>query len=455
MKRFLFIILIHSIFLCQPIPLIKGVDISMLEQVEDNGGLFYENGAEIDPIQLFKSKGVNTVRIKIWHSPPHGYNNLESILEIAHRLKDFELDFLLNFHYSDTWADPSNQNKPLAWQNLNFETLCDSIYLYSSHVISKLKNQNTLPKYVQIGNETDCGILWPDGYVCDESDNDIQWDNLRALFTNAIEGINSEIDSDDTLRIISHVSSGGTWFFSNLMEQGITIDFLGISYYPMWHGTMESLEENIYELGNQFQKPVLILETAYPFTLSWNDDTNNILGLESQLLDAYEATPDGQFSFLNDLFILIGENEYGSGIFYWSPEWISTNQFGSPWENQALFDFNGEMLNAVSVFDNSNVSIKVVNNTILPQSFNYPNPFNSYTIINYKLLDNKSINIDIYDIKGNHIKSLFNNKSQLRGFHSVRWDGTNNLGKIISAGMYIYTIQIDESMTSKKIILLK
>ena len=143
MKRFLFITLIHSISLCQPMSLIKGVDISMLEEVEDNGGAFYENGVEIDPIQLFKSKGVNTVRLKIWHNPSLGYNNLESILEIAHRLKDSELDFLLNFHYSDTWADPSNQHKPLAWQNLNFETLCDSIYIYSSHVISKLKNQNT------------------------------------------------------------------------------------------------------------------------------------------------------------------------------------------------------------------------------------------------------------------------------------------------------------------------
>jgi arabinogalactan endo-1,4-beta-galactosidase len=454
MKRFLFITLIHSISLCQPMSLIKGVDISMLEEVEDNGGAFYENGVEIDPIQLFKSKGVNTVRLKIWHNPSLGYNNLESILEIAHRLKDSELDFLLNFHYSDTWADPSNQNKPLAWQNLNFETLCDSIYIYSSHVISKLKNQNTLPSYVQIGNETDCGILWPDGYVCNESDNDTQWENLRALFTHAIEGIHSVLDINDTLKIISHVSSGGSWFFDHLMEEGLAIDLLGLSYYPMWHGSMESLDQNIYDLGDQFQKPVLILETAYPFTLLWNDNTNNILGLESQLLDEYEATPEGQFLFLNDLFLLVSENEYGSGILYWSPEWISTDELGSPWENQALFDFNGEMLNAVSVFDNLSVSIKEVNESSFSQSFNYPNPFNSYTLISYELLYNKSINIDIYDIKGSYIKSLFN-KNQSRGIHSVHWDGTNNLGENMSAGMYIYTIQMDESITSKKMIMLK
>jgi hypothetical protein len=222
----------------------------------------------------------------------------------------------------------------------------------------------------------------------------------------------------------------------------------------MWHGSMESLDQNIYDLGDQFQKPVLILETAYPFTLLWNDNTNNILGLESQLLDEYEATPEGQFLFLNDLFLLVSENQYGSGILYWSPEWISTDELGSPWENQALFDFNGEMLNAVSVFDNLSVSIKEVNESSFSQSFNYPNPFNSYTLISYELLYNKSINIDIYDIKGSYIKSLFN-KNQSRGIHSVHWDGTNNLGENMSAGMYIYTIQMDESITSKKMIMLK
>ena len=454
MNKILLIGLINSILLSQSIPFIKGVDISMLDQIEDNSGIFYDNGIEIDPIPFFKSRGVNTVRLKIWHTPIMGYNNVESTLEMAERIKQSELDFLLNFHYSDTWSDPSNQEKPLAWQNLNFANLCDSIRQYSYHVITKLKNQNTLPNFVQVGNETDCGILWPDGYVCGESNNEAQWDNLRSLFIHAIEGINLALDSSDTLKIISHVSSGGAWFFENLFDQDIAIDFLGISYYPMWHGTMGDLSQNIYDLGQQFQKPVFIMETAYPFTLSWNDDTNNIVGLESQLLDEYEATPEGQFSFLNDLILLMSEDEYGSGIFYWSPEWISTNEFGSPWENQALFDFNGETLDAASVFDNSNVSIKKIINSSLPHSFNYPNPFNSYTVINYKLLHSELVNINIYDLKGNNIKFLIN-KNKSEGFHSVLWDGTNNFGEIMPTGMYIYTIQVDEFIASQKIMLLK
>jgi arabinogalactan endo-1,4-beta-galactosidase len=433
---------------------INGVDISMLKQVEENGGLFYENGNQIDPIQIFKDKGINTARIKIWHTPSLNYNNLESVLEIADRASSVGLDLFLDFHYSDTWADPSSQTKPSAWVDLNFETLCDSLEQYSHHVITKLKNQNTLPKYVQIGNETDCGFLWPDGYVCDESNNDSQWNKLRELFMHAIEGINSALDTQDTLKIISHVSSGGNWFFNNLIGQGVDIDILSISYYPMWHGTLSDLNQNIDELGNEFQKPVLIVETAYPFTLQWNDNTNNILGLETQLLEDYEASEDGQFTFLHDLIILVDENDYGLGICYWAPDWISTNQFGSPWENQALFDFDGELLDAISVFDNSSVAIKRIENFSLNNIYNYPNPFNPITTLEYDLPEDAVVNITIYDMMGRVVNTLVNG-SQTAGYKSIQWDATNNLGDPVSAGLYIYTIQAGEFRQTKKMILLK
>jgi arabinogalactan endo-1,4-beta-galactosidase len=433
---------------------INGVDISMLKQVEENGGLFYENGNQIDPIQIFKDKGINTARIKIWHTPSLNYNNLESVLEIADRASSVGLDLFLDFHYSDTWADPSSQTKPSAWVDLNFETLCDSLEQYSHHVITKLKNQNTLPKYVQIGNETDCGFLWPDGYVCDESNNDSQWNKLRELFMHAIEGINSALDTQDTLKIISHVSSGGNWFFNNLIGQGVDIDILSISYYPMWHGTLSDLNQNMDELGNEFQKPVLIVETAYPFTLQWNDNTNNILGLETQLLEDYEASEDGQFTFLHDLIILVDENDYGLGICYWAPDWISTNQFGSPWENQALFDFDGELLDAISVFDNSSVAIKRIDNFSLNNIYNYPNPFNPITTLEYDLPEDAVVNITIYDMMGRVVNTLVNG-SQTAGYKSIQWDATNNLGDPVAAGLYIYTIQAGEFRQTKKMVLLK
>ena len=432
----------------------KGVDLSMLKQVEDNGGLFYENGNQIDPIQEFNSKGINTVRLKIWHNPLLNYNDLESVLEIAERVKNADLDLLLDFHYSDTWADPSNQNKPAAWENLNFDTLCDSIEQYSRYVITKLKNQNTLPKYVQIGNETDCGFLWPDGYVCGESNKDIQWNKLRDLFMHAIEGVNTALDFEDSLKIISHVSSGGNWFFGNLLEEDIPIDILAISYYPMWHGTLADLNQNINMLATQFGKPVLVVETAYPFTLSWNDNTNNILGLETQLLDGYEASEEGQFSFLYDLISLVHDNDFGYGICYWAPDWISTSQFGSPWENQALFDFDGQLLDAVSVFDDANVSVQTKNEYSIGGIFNYPNPFNPVTKLRYTIPKNSLVSIIIYDMLGRQVKTLVN-QTQNAGYASVIWDATNDYGKPVSAGIYLYQIQTGEYIQTKKMVLLK
>tara|TARA_Y100001970_G_scaffold95565_1_gene120361 strand:- start:131 stop:1495 length:1365 start_codon:yes stop_codon:yes gene_type:complete len=454
MNRIILIGFINSLLFTQSNEFMKGVDLSMLKQVEDNGGLFYDNVNQIDPIQEFNSKGINTVRLKIWHNPLLNYNDLESVLEIAERVKNAELDLLLDFHYSDTWADPSNQNKPAAWENLNFETLCDSIEQYSRYVITKLKNQNTLPKYVQIGNETDCGFLWPDGYVCGESNNDIQWNKLRDLFMHAIEGVNTALDFEDSLKIISHVSSGGNWFFGNLLEEDIPIDILAISYYPMWHGTLADLNQNINMLATQFGKPVLVVETAYPFTLSWNDNTNNILGLETQLLDGYEASEEGQFSFLYDLISLVHDNDFGYGICYWAPDWISTSQFGSPWENQALFDFDGQLLDAVSVFDDANVSVQTKNEYSIGGIFNYPNPFNPVTKLRYTIPKNSLVSIIIYDMLGRQVKTLVN-QTQNAGYASVIWDATNDYGKPVSAGIYLYQIQTGEYIQTKKMVLLK
>ena len=454
MTRYIFIVLLIISSFVKSNQFIHGVDISMLKQVEDNGGYFYENGIQIDPIQIFKDKGVNTARIKIWHTPTLNYNNLESVLEIADRAKNAGLDLLLDFHYSDTWADPSSQTKPLAWENLTFDILCDSVQQYSHHVITKLKDQNTLPKYVQIGNETDCGLLWPDGYVCDEFNNDSQWNKLGQLFAHAIDGINDALDNQDTLEIISHVSSGGNWFFSNLVSQGIELDILSISYYPMWHGTFTDLIQNINDLGNELQKSVLIAETAYPFTLEWNDNTNNIVGLETQLLEDYEATENGQFLFLHDLITLVGENNFGLGICYWAPDWISTEQFGSPWENQALFDFDGELLDAISAFESPSVKIEKFDNLIFSNIYNYPNPFNVNTTINYDLPKDEFVTINVYDMIGNSICRLLN-KNQSSGRQSLQWDATNNKGQSVSAGVYLYTIEAGKIRETKKMILLK
>ena len=453
-KIFFTILIFNSLIYSQSIGFINGVDISMLYQIEENNGIYFENGIAIDPIDIFKQHGVNTIRLKIWHTPDPEFNSLQNVLQMAQRIDSIGLDIMLNFHYSDTWADPSHQTKPSAWESIDFETLADSIYDYTNHVITRLKMQGTLPKFVQIGNETDCGLLWPDGYICDESNTAEQWLNLGILYNNAISGIQDAIDEMDTVWTLGHLSHGGLWYFSNLFNEGVSLDIIGQSYYSWWHGSLDELSTNLTQLSNEFQKPIVIVETAYPFTLSWNDNTNNIIGMESQLLDGFPASEIGQLNFLQAVKDRVTNNEFGAGICYWSPEWISTETFGSPWENLALFDFNSEVLDGITVFENDNTGI---DENINPEHIKlklFPNPFNPITYIQYSVPQFDFVTIEIININGQKIKTIIQSSHQ-PGNYEIMWDGTNQTGMSVPSGIYFYKLDADEFISVKKLVLLK
>ena len=443
-------VLFSSFLYSQSFGFVKGVDISVLNQVEQNGGEFYENGIARDPIEIFKDHGVNTIRLKLWHSPDLEFNGLPKVLQMAQRIDSLGLGLMLDIHYSNTWADPGHQAKPSAWGSLNFESLADSVHNYTQNVISQLKLQGTLPKFVQIGNETDCGFLWPDGYVCNESNNESQWEKLGTLYTHALSGLNDALDETDTVLTIGHLSQGGLWYFSNLFSQNVDLDIIGLSYYPWWHGELGSLSNNLAQLGNEFQKPIIIVETAYPFTLSWNDYTNNIIGMDSQLLDGFPATETGQLNFLQTTKNEMTTYEYGAGICYWSPEWISTETFGSPWENLALFDFSGEILEGITVFENENASL---DKNIIPETIYlklFPNPFNPTTNIHYEIPRVGFVEIMIYNINGKLVDTIVK-QDQHKGEQSILWKSDD-----LSSGVYFYQLKLDdEILRTKRAVLLK
>ena len=339
---------------------IQGVDISELLKIEDHGGVFIENGIQKDALEIFKDHHINYVRLRLWHTPGDGYCNLDKTLLMAQRIKDAGLKFMLDFHYSDTWADPGHQAKPGAWGNLSFQALEDSIHTYTSHVIAALKNQNTLPDIVQIGNEITCGMLWDDGRICAQYNSPSQWKKFGSLVNHAIAGVKDCLTSGDSVKIMIHIDCGGNntssrWFFDNLLTQNVDFDIIGLSYYPWWHGTFGELEYNTRDLAGRYHKDIIIVETAYPWTLGWYDNTHNIVGDSSQLLPDYPASVEGQKEFLVDLIDLVKNipDEKGLGLFYWAPEWVSTAQSGSPWENMTLFDFYGEMLDSITAFDST------------------------------------------------------------------------------------------------------
>lgn len=450
-------------FAANRIDFIQGVDLSALMEVEENGGVFIEKHVPKDVLLLFKTHGINFVRLRIWHTPVSGYNNLEKTLQMAGRVKAAGLKLLLDFHYSDTWADPGHQLKPVAWENLPYESLKDSVYQYTSRVITALAKNGTPPAMVQVGNEITCGILWDDGRICDFLDTQAQWSRLAGLLKSGIRGVRQASCCEDSIDIMIHIDRGGDnagsrWFFDHLLKQQVDFDVIGLSYYPWWHGTLKDLSSNVNDLATRYGKKIIVAETASPWTLDWFDDTHNIVGDPGQLLPGYPASVEGQKQFiirLADILKNIPEKK-GMAFFYWAQDWISTPQKGSPWENMTLFDFSGELINSISAFDSilSGISLSEKSwnfSSLLP---NIPNPFNSSTKIRYQLEQRSQIVLKIYNLQGQEVKTLINS-FQESGDHSIIWDGSREDGKYVSSGIYVAFFIAGKKREFRKMVLIK
>jgi len=422
--------------------IIKGVDLSFAPQIEELGGKYKVNGESRDILDIVKENGVNYVRLRLWHTPSGGFSGLEKTLLYAKKIKSKGINLLLDFHYSDSWADPGRQTKPSAWANLSFELLKDSVYRYTKNVITSLKNQNSLPDMVQIGNEITGGMLWPDGKLYGAGLESEQWIKFGQLVKQGIKGVKDAAGSSQ-IKIMIHIDRGGDnkgsiYFYDRLLAQGVEFDVIGLSYYPWWHGTLSELEFNINDLANRYNKEINIVETAYPWTLNWKDYTNNIVGLNNQLLPNYPATVQGQYDFIKYIITIITNisGKKGNGFFYWAPDWISLNQLGSSWENMTFFDFNGEVLNSISAF-NINSSLKE-DDRELPIYFklfqNYPNPFNPESIIQFSISEESRITLSVYNSLGQKIDDIIDGIKNI-GIHKVKWNAGNH-----SSGVYFYKI---------------
>ena len=339
-----------------------GGDLSFLPEIEFNGGKYYDGDQEKDAITLLKDHGFNSVRVKIWHTPEKNFNTLERVAAMAKRIYAAEMTFMLDFHYSDWWADPGKQIKPKAWNDLSFDVLKDSMYTYTRNVLTTLKNQNTLPHIVQIGNEIRPGLLWPEGRIGGEYETPEQWDQLVALLEAGKKGIVDAVGSDSLIDIMIHYDNGGDnngcrHFYDNLQKRNFEFDLIGLSFYPKWHGTLDSLKSNLADLTKRYDKDVIVVETAYPWSLNWTergglDNDNNIFGMESDIHSGYPPTIEGQTEFFKALIHIIRTvpGGRGIGVYYWEPEWISVEGLGSHWENAALFDFEGRVLPSIDAF---------------------------------------------------------------------------------------------------------
>ena len=340
---------------------ILGADISSLKKSEDLGGIYKdENGTPMDVLQILKDHGLNYARMRVWVDPADGYHSKEKILEMAARLKELGIKLLVDFHYSDNWADPGKQIKPAAWKDYDFEGLKQALYDHTFDVCNSLVQQGTPPDMVQVGNEINAGMLWPDGHTYDPPN----WDNLAELLTAGYEAVKA--CSPET-QVMLHIAEGGDnelarWWFDNITHRDVPFDVIGISYYPYWHGSLGELQYNLNDITARYDKDVIVVETAYAFTEGDADNYPNIATREL-MNPHYPFTPEGQRAMLRDIMSVVRavDNGRGLGLFYWDATWTAvegngwdnTNpEFGNAWENQALFDFDGKALPALAEYLN-------------------------------------------------------------------------------------------------------
>lgn len=336
-----------------------GADLSYLNQLEDNGAMFRDSGKTKDAITIFRNHGANLVRIRLWHTPNWQlavtggklYSNLEDVEKLMRRAKAAGLAVNLDLHYSDDWADPQKQETPAAWQNLSFAALKDSVYRYTLSVLQYFAARNLAPEMIQVGNETNNGMLFPQGKLQNGNATD-----FGALLNSGIKAVRDfSLTASVKPQIIVHVAQlqDAGWWTKAITAAGVTdYDILGVSHYSKWSqvNTMQAVTDTIRMLVNGYHKKVMVVETAYPWTGD-NADTYNNLFSPTDVVATYPLSPDNQLRYMKDLVQSI-INGGGSGIMYWEPEWISSKMkdrwgTGSSWENMALFDFQGNTLPAI------------------------------------------------------------------------------------------------------------
>ncbi|MGO4107828.1 glycosyl hydrolase 53 family protein [Paenibacillus sp. YAF4_2] len=342
--------------LSDPDTFIKGVDISTLQALEDQHVKFYDKGNEQDLLTIMKNHGVNYVRLRLWNDPEQadGYNDKAHVLAMAERVKDAGMKLLLDFHYSDFWADPGQQVKPAAWKDLSFADLKTAVYTYTEDVMSDLAAADAYPDMVQIGNEINSGMLLPDGSTTN-------MDNLAELIKEGAKAVRDTTPDGQTTQIMLHLAEGGNnskfrSFFDAITARGVDYDVIGMSYYPFWHGSFQQLKSNMDDVAARYGKQIVVAETSYPNTLENGDDHPNTVGETETKLVGFEASVENQKLVTETVLNTVAhvQGGLGLGVFYWEPAWLPGVGWkqgeGNAWENQAMFDYDGNALTSLDAF---------------------------------------------------------------------------------------------------------
>lgn len=319
-----------------------GADLSFLKQAEDNGIQFKENGEVKPGMQIFADHGFNWIRLRLMHTPSAWTgggtlpNDLDYTIAMAQQAKKYGMKFLLNYHYSDTWADPGKQHIPAAWVGKSQEELVKAVYDYTLETMRAFDDAGVYPDMVQVGNEITPGMLWPNGRISENPQGFIEL--LRA----GVNGVLASVGpTSKPPQIMIHIDKGGDKvatksFFDRIIAAGIPFDVIGQSYYPWWHGTLMDLRENLNFMALEYDKDIIVVEIAY-----------NMEPREYRDKPApYPESPEGQVEFVNAVHeaVMATPNHRGIGVYWWEP---ATSRGGG----RTYFDREGNVQPVIHVFD--------------------------------------------------------------------------------------------------------
>ena len=359
---------------------VKGMDLSTLLELERCGARYYDKGQERDILAIMKDYDVDTIRLRLWNDPKSesgewygaGNNDLSETIAIGKKVTEAGFGVLLNFHYSDFWADPGKQIKPKAWKDFGMEELEKAVYDFTKESLEKILDEGVNVTMIQVGNELSNGLLWPEGRVPN-------YDNIYRLVSAGLKACR-EIDSKIPLMI--HLDNGGNnalyreWF-DNFTQRGGDFDYIGLSYYPFWHGSLDMLEYNMNDIAVRYGKDLIVAEVSMGFTMEsyqqyekLSDEERKGYATKPSLVEKidYPMTIQGQKDFTEDFLNRVGKvnGNHGKGFFWWEPAWIPVpgsgwatpaslkymndpGPCGNEWANQALFDYDGNTLPALEV----------------------------------------------------------------------------------------------------------
>lgn len=321
----------------KPPGFIVGADVSFLRDMEAKGIVFKDAGVAKPGLEILRGHGYNWVRLRIMNEPTPLPNTLAYTLAEAKAAKALGFRILLDFHYSDDWADPSHESTPRAWAKLPHGQLVKAVFEFSRDTVAAFRAQGTMPDMVQVGNEITSGMMWPDGKLPG------RWDQFAELLTAGVRGV--EAGKGDLVRpaIMIHIDQGGNqettkWFFDNLILHRVPFDVIGQSYYPWWQGSLDDLRRNLAFTANRYKKPIIIVETAW----DWRKG-EEFKGKKQE----FTETPEGQAKFLAAVAKAVEETPggLGKGVFWWEP--MAEGEIA----RRGLFDDSHEALPAIHVFD--------------------------------------------------------------------------------------------------------